>query len=192
MNLLIFKKVLFAGITIASLIVHADYSKYKTYLNRARKYYKEKNYKNATAFFLKAEKQSYDENSLACAMVNRGNCLVLLKEYKLAEKIFQTVISNPKTPSGYKSGAMKSLGLCLIRQNNYEAAEKVLNDCLKTDKLSNRTKEEALWLLGQCYYDKGNFDNAEKLYKQMLTIKILSPGLKKKVMKKIKEIEEFK
>ena len=192
MNLLIFKKVLFIGIIITSLAVRADYSKYKTYLNRAKKYYKEKNYKNAGAFFLKAEKQSYDANSLACAMVNRGNCMMLLKEYELAGKIFQKVISNSKTPLGYKSGAMKAMGLCLIRQNNYEAAEKVLTDCLKTDKLSKNTKEEALWLLGQCYYDRGNFDNAENIYKQMLAIKTLSSGFKKKVMQKIKEIKEFK
>ena len=189
---MISKKVLFTGLIIASLTAHADYGKYKKYLKRARQYYKEKNYKNASAFFLKAEKESYDDNSLAAAMVSRGNCLILLKKYTLAEKIFRAVIKNQKTPSGYKSGAMKALGLCLIRQNKYDEAEKMLNACLKLDKLSCGTKEEAMWMLGKCYYDKGSFDKAENVYKQMLNLKSMPPKFKKKLLKRLKEIKEFK
>lgn len=192
MNLLKLKFFLLAGIIIASAVAHADYSQYKKYANQAKIYYKEKDYKNAAEFFLKAEKQSYDANSLAGAMVSRGNCLILLKDHKLAGKIFQTVISNPETPLGYKSGAMKAMGLCLIRQNNYDAAQKILQECLKNKDLSIGTRQEALWLLGGCFYDTGKFSEAEKVYLQMLTLKKLSPAYRDKAEKRLREIKEFK
>jgi tetratricopeptide (TPR) repeat protein len=192
MNLSILRKTLFVGIVISSLGAYADYGRYKKYLNRGKNYYKEKNYDNAAEFFLKAEKQAYDANSLAAAMVNRGNCLILVKRYELAKKVFKAVISNPQTPTNYKSGAMKALGASLSYQNKYAEAVKILNKCLKQKKLSKGTRQEALWLLGNCYYNTGEFDQAEKVYMQMLKLKKLSPKFKKKVEKKLKEIKEFK
>ena len=185
MNLSIFKITLFIGMTLSSLAVNADYAKYKKYSNRAKKYYKKNNYGNAAEFFLKAEKQAYDLNTLASAIVNRGNCLLQAKKYEHADKLFTSVISNIKTPFNYKTGAMKGLGASLLQQKKYDDAEKVLKKCLGMKNLSIGTLQESLWLLASCFYNTGRLDDAEKVYKHILDTERISPAFKNKAEKKL-------